>query len=769
MNRSQAFPSWDGNHATWSDYVRRVRLEWMRTAEKKKRLVGASLASKLTGKAWEVTIELDPARLQDRCGASYLLDYLEEKLAKTLVRAAYFLDYRCPAAVSIAPERFFSFELRASTRISGKAAIFCDRGQPSRSSEVEELQRWTDEEWDDWGGRWRRDDRSETSDRAPKELLPEPEWEKYDIKDIEVLPTEILGWLLLRKRGLPSHARLAVLSATNNVLELNVVEKALRDQEEELLASERHRDHRDNRNGCRRAPTELRSTGLGTRPSTTLRMPMECGGPTKPWMGIEECYQADPDGAKEVAEAYAAYEQKVRNFKESRQLIAAKNTARGYSPLSEGKQKGKSKFSSKGGKSTGKCWLPKEKESRGLAMLPTPGHGKGSASAASYMVMNDEDEELVKDEASDRLLCYDISSDIPQDFETAWAAAGQLYAGFGIVDSGATETVGSLEAVEAVMSKRKAIFGMETVSVFPNVDKSFRFGERKRASSYLQLPQLLNKSKVQLGLYTLDVPQVPILIGVKTLKRLGALIDFEKPTICFKKIAPDVFIPLCTPLALVSAASCRHWAIHSEGKLFMSLRSGGWQTVCHRWRRPLATARREPSDDRVAPSGLDELLWCPVPAEGSNGKSTSHVWQQPPTRALSGTLQTWPSTVASDCVGKNRLIWQRYRGWHASKSGHLMIDLTKDWMSGATVFSTRVTGRGTRALQQIASRYKDCLLSRDQECDEAESSECAHEHVGLQHGHADSLATRLADWSEWPSWTEDSYASQEQWQYGYNR
>lgn len=151
------------------------------------------------------------------------------------------------------------------------------------------------------------------------------------------------------------------------------------------------------------------------------------------------------------------------------------------------------------------------------------------------------------------------------------------------------------------------------------------------------------------------------------------MVIWVPPKVSWSKIEKPVHVNaaskychlVLTPLALVSAASCRHWAIHSEGKLFVSLRSGGWQTVCHRWRRPLATARREPSDERVAPSGLDELLWCPVPAEGSNGKSTSQVWQQPPTRALSGTLQTWPSTVASDCVGKSCLSWQRYRGWHA--------------------------------------------------------------------------------------------------------
>ena len=65
----------------------------------------------------------------------------------------------------------------------------------------------------------------------------------------------------------------------------------------------------------------------------------------------------------------------------------------------------------------------------------------------------------------------------------------------------------------------------------------------------------------------------------------------------------------------------------------------------------------------LRPRGWMALV--PVPAEGSNGKSTSHVWQQPPTRALSGTLQTWPSTVASDCIGKSRLELEKYRGWHA--------------------------------------------------------------------------------------------------------
>ena len=84
MMQSQV-PGWDGNPGTWLDYVRRVRLEWMKTPEKKRSLLGASLASRLTGRAWEVSTELDAGKLQERKGATYLLDYLESKLGRTPV------------------------------------------------------------------------------------------------------------------------------------------------------------------------------------------------------------------------------------------------------------------------------------------------------------------------------------------------------------------------------------------------------------------------------------------------------------------------------------------------------------------------------------------------------------------------------------------------------------------------------------------------------------------------------------------------------------
>ena len=114
---------------------------------------------------------------------------------------------------------------------------------------------WSAEEWEAWYRGWWQEDRSprryrrgrDDEDEEDDPPLPDPEWDKYELEEIEVLPPEILGWMLLRRSGLPGQARLSVLAATNNSLDFEVVEKAMRDQEEELLSAERHRDSRDHR------------------------------------------------------------------------------------------------------------------------------------------------------------------------------------------------------------------------------------------------------------------------------------------------------------------------------------------------------------------------------------------------------------------------------------------------------------------------------------------------------------------------------------------
>ena len=53
--------------------------------------------------------------------------------------------------------------------------------------------------------------------------------------------------------------------------------------------------------------------------------------------------------------------------------------------------------------------------------------------------------------------------------------------------------------------------------------KRFRFGnaQEMNAESYLLLPQKVNGVETSLGVYSLDVPGVPILLGVKTMEKTG--------------------------------------------------------------------------------------------------------------------------------------------------------------------------------------------------------------------------------------------------------
>ena len=118
---------------------------------------------------------------------------------------------------------------------------------------------------------------------------------------------------------------------------------------------------------------------------------------------------------------------------------------------------------------------------------------------------------------------------------------------YAVVDTGATETVGSLDALQFIMNKRLQDRGHEMIEIDTSRRKSFRFGngESKRSVSHVRLPQTVNGEFTALGVYAMDVPEVPILLGIKTLRRLGAIIDITHETIEFRRLFPGVRVHLC--------------------------------------------------------------------------------------------------------------------------------------------------------------------------------------------------------------------------------
>ena len=109
---------------------------------------------------------------------------------------------------------------------------------------------------------------------------------------------------------------------------------------------------------------------------------------------------------------------------------------------------------------------------------------------------------------------------------------------FAVLDAGTAQTLGSVEAIERIMELRHQLYGQETVGANPDRKECFNFGnaQERKAESYALLPQRCNGQEFSLGVYTLDVPGVPILLGVQTMRKLGAVIDVGSLQLCFHKV-----------------------------------------------------------------------------------------------------------------------------------------------------------------------------------------------------------------------------------------
>ena len=79
------------------------------------------------------------------------------------------------------------------------------------------------------------------------------------------------------------------------------------------------------------------------------------------------------------------------------------------------------------------------------------------------------------------------------------------YPGHAVLDSGATESIASLEALEEVMLLRGRAHGPERVVVHQQ-EKRFRFGNGtyQKAVTFVEVPQVINGQHVPLGVHALD-------------------------------------------------------------------------------------------------------------------------------------------------------------------------------------------------------------------------------------------------------------------------
>lgn len=116
----------------------------------------------------------------------------------------------------------------------------------------------------------------------------------------------------------------------------------------------------------------------------------------------------------------------------------------------------------------------------------------------------------------------------------------------GIIDSGATASLGSVDAMEYVMKHNLLHDGDTKMNVNTEQRPVFRFGNggRKECLSTVQMAVDAGPKKGSMEVHIHDAPEQPVLVSRRALAALGAVIDFQSNQAIYTKVDPSVVVPL---------------------------------------------------------------------------------------------------------------------------------------------------------------------------------------------------------------------------------
>lgn len=119
--------------------------------------------------------------------------------------------------------------------------------------------------------------------------------------------------------------------------------------------------------------------------------------------------------------------------------------------------------------------------------------------------------------------------------------------GKAIIDGGATRTLGSVLAVEKVMTLNQHLHGTDGICRVDDEDRptfGFSNSSTDKCLSTAWLRIAAGGQPGQLKVHTLDKGSGPILFSIETLRSLGAVIDYENDLAVFRSLDPKKIIEL---------------------------------------------------------------------------------------------------------------------------------------------------------------------------------------------------------------------------------
>ena len=402
--------------------------------------------------------------------------------------------------------------LRATTpsgasRLSGD--IYDEAGRlVEDQEETDEWDAWEPAPWDQWGW-WSQDhgwhqDRRTNRESSTRHSMEMGSWaaDREDPATVEAsqfLPDFVLAWMLLQRSGLDHQEKGSLIANLKNEFTMAKVKEILR-----LNWPDDELKRRDTSRGA-----ALLATGMEEDD--------EVYAATADDEDLHDALLTDENAAEyqaleaEAQEAYQALQQQRNTLRQAREKQHAMRQNRRFFGNSRGPPASSRPTAATPG------MAPKCLKCGGKHWTRQCGQGnEGTKTGSANLVFMMESE----------------SAMATSTVETALAT------GKAIVDGGAASSVGSIQAVEKIRELAWQKFGTDPIEVIPDQAPSFRFGNngRVQCSSTTCVSVPLDGGQGGMHVAVHELPGQPVLMSIKSLRALGAVIDYDRDEMILKKV-----------------------------------------------------------------------------------------------------------------------------------------------------------------------------------------------------------------------------------------
>eukprot|EP00933_Yihiella_yeosuensis_P044699 TRINITY_DN39965_c0_g1_i1.p1 TRINITY_DN39965_c0_g1~~TRINITY_DN39965_c0_g1_i1.p1 ORF type:complete len:483 (-),score=106.00 TRINITY_DN39965_c0_g1_i1:52-1500(-) len=396
------------------------------------------------------------------------------------------------------------------TTIEGSSGSVTEEPEHHEGEEHSESSSWADQSWS-WDSSWWHAGSWYTREEEEAE------------EEFLFLPDFVQGWLLLQKTGLDAQERGLILSMSGGRYQLEHIERCLKAQwnDEDLRLRDRNKYHKMALMVEDFDDTEQESSALMAIDDLEEE--------------AQEAYAADE---KLIETALAAIQKNQRTLKDARKRQHEVRMGRKFFPPRRPVPESQDKCIKCGGShKTAQCPDRSDKRLAGVA-----------EEAGFVLVAENQQPDLPVPESVN----YGRSSGTVTEEAALAGVAGRsfqngtiLQRGCGIVDGGATSSLGSVEALEKIAAINVAAQGKDMIEVSPSsAEFTFGNGQKKKSCSTVEVQLKMGEKLGKINIHAMEDTGVPILIGINALRKGGAVIDFKRDQLIFQDIDARQVIPL---------------------------------------------------------------------------------------------------------------------------------------------------------------------------------------------------------------------------------